>query len=277
MDRRGLLGIDKQKLMPKDTIHFAHANSFPAGTYSKLFSFLQDDFDIAYLERHAHNPEYPVTDGWVYLAQELKHEIERRHTQPVFGVGHSLGGILHFLVAAESPELYKGIILLDAPLLSPLRGAALRLVKRFKVLERFTPTRQARLRRNQWQNKEEAHTHFSEKEKFKRFDEDVLKDYIEHGLVKTDEGYQLAFKPEIEASIYRALPDSYASKKRKLIVPAAHIGGSESVEARLAGLNFMKKHYPFSFHTIKGTHLFPLEQPKKTAELIETVILTLSN
>lgn len=263
--------------MPKDTIHFAHANSFPASTYNKLFSYLEDDFEIGYLERHAHNPEYPITDGWTFLAQELKHEIEARHTMPVIGVGHSLGGILHFLVAVENPQLYKAIILLDAPLVSPLRGLALLLAKRFKGLERLTPSKQARFRRNYWQSREEAYEHFAAKEKFKNFDKEVLQDYIQYGLNENAQGYELSFKRDIEAKIYRSLPDSFASYHGRLKVPAAYIGGSDSLEGRLAGLDYMRKNFPFSFHTIKGTHLFPFEHPKMTADLVKTVILTLSN
>ncbi len=106
--------------MSKPIIHFAHANGFPAKTYSKLFSFLEDDYEINYLERHAHNPKFPVTDGWERLRDELREEIEKRYTEKIIGIGHSLGGILHFLVAAEKPELYKANILLDAPIISRL-------------------------------------------------------------------------------------------------------------------------------------------------------------
>ncbi|MBA2606633.1 MAG: alpha/beta hydrolase, partial [Acidobacteria bacterium] len=45
--------------MLKEIIHFAHANGFPAKTYSKLFSYLEEDFEINYLEQHAHNPKFP--------------------------------------------------------------------------------------------------------------------------------------------------------------------------------------------------------------------------
>ncbi len=80
--------------MTKETIHFAHANGFPARTYNRLFSFLEADFEINYLERHAHNPKFPVTDGWERLRDELREEIEKRYTQKnyrrrAFARGHS--------------------------------------------------------------------------------------------------------------------------------------------------------------------------------------------
>src|SRR4028119_714162 len=106
----------------KEIIHFAHANGFPAKTYNKLFASLAADYEINYLELHAHNPNFPVTDNWEFLAEELNEAIEKRRTTNVIGVGHSLGGILHFLVAVNNPELYKAIVLLDAPLISRLSG-----------------------------------------------------------------------------------------------------------------------------------------------------------
>src|SRR5687768_16400842 len=107
-------------MQTKQIIHFAHANGFPAKTYTKLFSFLEDDFEINYIERHGHNPDFPVTDNWKLLTAELKNEIENAYDRPVIGIGHSLGGVLHLLAAAEKPELYEQIILLDAPIISRL-------------------------------------------------------------------------------------------------------------------------------------------------------------
>jgi hypothetical protein len=54
----------------------------------------------------------------------------------------------------------------------------------------------------------------------------------------------------------------------KLKVPAFYIGGSESIEGRLARLAFMKKHFLAGFQELPGTHLFPLEIPDATADAI---------
>lgn len=262
--------------MSKEIIHFAHANSFPAKTYSKLFSYLSDDFEIGYLERHGHNPHFPVTDGWKFLAHELQTEIENLYTQSVIGIGHSLGGILHFLVACEHPELYKAIILLDAPLVSRLSGTALKLLKVTRLADKYSPSRTARFRRNLWQTKDEVFEHFRAKTLFRHFDEDVLRDYANHATIPHEQGFKLLFEPKIEAKIYRTIPDSFTKFRGKLKVPAAYIGGTRSREARLARLSFMKKNFPFKFHFIDGTHLFPFEKPLETAKILKKVILSLS-
>lgn len=256
----------------KDKIHFAHANGFPARTYSKLFTLLEDDFEVGFIARHAHNPKFPVTDNWKFLKDELKTEIENRYTQPVVGIGHSLGGVLHFLVAVENPELYQQIILLDAPVISRLSSRGLQFLKLTKLIDRFSPAQATKFRRNHWQTKEEVYEHFKSKPKFEDFDEDVLRDYAEHATVETDKGLRLFFKPSVETKIYRTIPHTLPKFKGKLKVPAAYVGGSRSREGKLARLSFMKKHFPIDFYTVEGSHLFPLEKPFETVQMIKKIL-----
>ena len=255
--------------MIKNQIHFAHANGFPAKTYNKLFAFLAEDFEIGFLERHGHNPKFPVGDNWKSLKDELKEEIEKRYSQPIIGIGHSLGGILHLLVAVENPELYRQIILLDAPIISRFSSRSLHVLKITKLIDRYSPSKITRFRRNLWQSKEEAFEHFKAKPKFDAFDEDVLRDYVEHGIIEGENGFELFFSPKIEARIYRTIPHHLPKLRGKLKVPTAYIGGNRSREAELARLSFMQKHFPIDFYFLEGSHLFPFEIPAQTAEKIK--------
>ena len=262
--------------MSKQIIHFAHANGFPAQTYNKLFSYLLsyliNDYEINYLERHAHNPIFPVTDNWFRLKDELREEIKKRYDVPVVGVGHSLGGVLHLLVAAENPELYRQIVLLDAPIISRLSSRRLQALKLTKLIDRYSPSQMTKFRRNLWKTRDEAFEHFRRKPKFAAFDEEVLRDYVQHGLIETEKGFQLFFKPSIEAAIYRTIPHDLPTLRGRLTVPTAYIGGTGSTEARLARLSFMRKHFPIDFHFIEGSHLFPFEKTRETTKKIVEVI-----
>jgi pimeloyl-ACP methyl ester carboxylesterase len=258
--------------MRKPKLHFAHANSFPARTYDRLFSYLKSDFEIDYLERHAHNPKFPVGEGWHNLKDELREEIEKRYDEPVIGVGHSLGGILHFLLAVEKPSLYRAIVLLDAPVVSPLSGAGLKFLRKTNLIERLPLVRATNSRRANWKTKEEALEHFRQKEKFNSFDESVLRDYVEHGTSKDENGVRLLFEPRIESQIYRTIPHDFSKHRGKLKVPAAYIGGTRSREARLARLGFMRRNFPFRFYFTAGSHLFPMEKPEETARLIKIAV-----
>jgi surfactin synthase thioesterase subunit len=58
----------------------------------------------------------------------------------------------------------------------------------------------------------------------------------------------------------------------RLQTSVAYVGGTDSREARLARLSFMRKHFPIEFHFINGSHLFPFERPRETAEKLIEII-----
>ena len=138
-------------------------------------------------------------------------------------------------------------------------------------MDRFTPSQITRYRRNSWKSKQEVYEHFKPKPKFDAFDEDVLRDYAEHGTIETGKGLELFFKPSIEAKIYQTIPHHLPTLRGKLKIPAAYIGGNHSREGKLARLSFMKKHFPIDFYQIQGSHLFPFENPQLTAEKIKLI------
>ncbi len=257
--------------MTERTIFFAHANGFPARTYTKLFNALQDSFTIDFIERIGHNPRFPVTDNWALLVDELADAIASRHREPVIGVGHSLGGVLHFMLACKRPELYRRLILLDAPVISRISSHGLKILKFTKLIDRYSPSQLTRYRRNSWPSREAALEHFASKPKFAAFDAEVLGDYVRYGTDVTENGVELSFSPRTEARIYRTIPDHLPGFRGKLKVPAAYIGGSGSREGRLARLSFMKNRFGIPVIQIPGSHLFPFESPLETAAKIKEV------
>ena len=102
-------------------IVFSHANSFPASTYRVLFKHLKTrGFEVSAVERYGHDPQYPVTSNWPHLVHQLADFATvqvQRLGQPVFLVGHSLGGFLSVMAAARHPELVRGVLLIDSPLI----------------------------------------------------------------------------------------------------------------------------------------------------------------
>src|SRR5207244_4198580 len=119
-------------------LHFSHANGFPAACYRKMFSFLERDFEIDYVNMIGHDPRHPVTDSWPHLVAEQLEHIER-YGEPVLGAGHSLGGYLTMLAALDRPELFRAIVVLDSPVIGTWAGRAFGLVKRFGLVDRVTP------------------------------------------------------------------------------------------------------------------------------------------
>jgi pimeloyl-ACP methyl ester carboxylesterase len=120
------------------SVFFAHANGFPSATYGKLFAALAPDYRVQHLEQHGHDPRFPVNDNWSNLVDELIHHLEANQ-QPIWGVGHSLGGVLHYHAALLRPELYRGVVMLDSPVLTLADKMVIRAAKRFGFIDRITP------------------------------------------------------------------------------------------------------------------------------------------
>ena len=145
-------------------IVFSHANSFPASTYKVLIKCLRNrGFAVKAVERFGHDPAYPVTDNWPHLVQQLadftRREVDKAG-EPAFLVGHSLGGILSLMCAAQHPELARGVVLLDSPVVSGWRARTLGLAKRApRLMQRFSPSQVSRRRRTEWDDRLEASHH----------------------------------------------------------------------------------------------------------------------
>lgn len=263
-------------------IVFSHANSFPAGTYTLLFSMLRmRGFAVSAVDRFGHDPAYPVTNNWPHLVQQLadftRQQVERAG-EPVFLVGHSLGGFLSVMAAARHPELARGVLLIDSPLLGGWRANAVGVAKRAQVVGSISPGRISRARRRSWASDDEALEHFQRKRAFARWDARVLADYIAHGLRDEDGKRVLAFEREVETAIYNTLPHNLGRllAAHPLRCPAAFIGGRDSDEMRQVGMAMTQRITGGRTMMLDGSHLFPMEQPETTAAAIEAALRNLN-
>ncbi|KAF1041788.1 MAG: hypothetical protein GAK35_03089 [Herbaspirillum frisingense] len=255
-------------------LHFAHANSYPAGTYGMFFEQLSRHYDVRALAMHAHNPRYPVDDGWRKLARELVEELERNYREPVILVGHSMGGILSLMAARKRPDLARCVVLLDSPIVAGWRAQALRVSKLLKFESRHSPAVASVKRRNVWPDMEAAYQHYAAKAMFAAWPQRVLRDYVQHGVeADADGSVRLRFTRETETAVYRTIPHHLGRLlRRPYPVPIGFVGGSDSVECRLAGLDATRRLVGRHFTQIAGGHLFPMEAPLPAAQATHRMI-----
>lgn len=252
--------------MSRDILHFSHANGFPAACYRKFFASLEPDFRIGSINCIGHDPAYPVTDGWPHLVAQLIDYLTAHYRVPVIGVGHSLGGYLTFMAAVQRPELFKCIILLDAPIIGHFRGKAFGMLKRLGLVDRITPAHATRERRRDWPSVEDMIAHFRRRKIFRHFDPDCLRDYAALGSTPEDGNVRLLFDPEVEYQIYRSVPHDLVYYCNRLKSPAGFIGGRRSDVLRRVGLANTRRN--FRVKRIEGGHLFPFERPQAAAEAV---------
>lgn len=252
--------------MSRDILHFSHANGFPAACYRKFFGYLESDFRISSINCIGHDPAYPVTDGWPHLVAQLIDYLSAHCRSPVVGMGHSLGGYLTFMAAVQRPELFKCIILLDAPIIGHFRGTAFGMLKRLGMVDRITPAHATRERRRDWPSVEDMVAHFRRRKIFRHFDPDCLDDYALLGTSRERGGVRLLFDPEIEYQIYRSVPHDLVYYCNRLKLPAGFIGGRHSNVLKQVGLANTRR--SFRLKRVEGGHLFPLERPLAAADAV---------
>jgi pimeloyl-ACP methyl ester carboxylesterase len=264
------------------TLVFSHANGFPAGTYRQLFDlWRQRGWQVLALERFGHDPRYPVTSNWSRLRDQLLHFIDREAPEGAHLVGHSLGGLLSLLAASRRPDLARGVVLLDSPVITGWRAHSVQVLKRSRLIGRVSPGRISQMRRQHWPDRASVAAHYGSKSLFARWAPGMLDDYIACGIVDADPatggGVTLAFDRAVETRIYNTLPHHLGAllQRHPLRCPLAFIAGTRSQEVRTGGLGPAHGLAGERFAWIEGTHLYPMERPVETAEQVLTLLATM--
>ena len=232
-----------------------------------MFDVLGKRYRIGWIEAIGMDPRYPVTEGWPHLVEQLIDTLEREYRgTPVLCVGHSLGGYLSFLAAVRRPELFRAVVLLDAPVIGGLRARVLGATKRLGIVDRVTPAGATRDRRSQWESRAEARRHFRSRRLFRHFTDACLDDYVRFGLVRSSGALKLRIDPQVEYQIYRTIPHDMGRQLRALRVPGGFVGGEHSDVVRRTGLATTRRR--FVLRKVPGGHLFPFEHPAVAAAAV---------
>lgn len=266
---------------------FSHANSFPASTYGVLFESLKArGFTVKAIEKFGHDSHYPVTNNWPHLVQQLIDFAQiqvKKAGAPAFLVGHSFGGFVSLMAAAQAPELAQGVLLVDSPMLGGWRATTLGVIKSAQLVGSVSPGAVSHRRRNSWPSQAAALEHFRHKKAFAKWDPQVLQDYIAHGThdegASDDKKRVLSFDRAVETAIYNTLPNNLESLLRRhpIKCPVAFVGGIDSVEMKQVGMGMTAKLCRGRLSMLDGSHLFPMEQPIAAAAAIEASLRNLQS
>jgi pimeloyl-ACP methyl ester carboxylesterase len=259
-------------------IVFSHANSFPASTYRVLFRNLKArGYAVKAIEKYGHDPRYPISNNWPEIVRQLAdfaRTVVDKTGEPVWLVGHSLGGFLSLMVASRNPELARGVILIDSPILGGWRSKAVGVMKTTQMFGSLSPGAVSRKRRNSWPSVEAAFEHFRHKKAFAKWDNEVLMDYVSHGTLESDGKRVLGFDRHVETRFYNTVPDNLEQllARHPVKCPVAFIGGLASVEMKQVGMATTEKITKGRIMMLDGSHLFPMEKPFATAAAIEAAL-----
>jgi pimeloyl-ACP methyl ester carboxylesterase len=261
--------------MTRPTIVFSHGNGFPAPTYRLLFeAWRMHGYRVLALEKFGHDPRFPVSNNWPRLRDQLADFIDSKAGGPVFLVGHSLGGLVSLMVACKRPDLVRGLVLLDSPIVTGWRAHSLQMAKLTGLMPRVSPGRLTRTRRREWPSRKSALAHFAARPNFARWDPRVLDDYIASGMQRAGGKTVLAFDRDIETRIYNTVPHNLGNllERHPPRCPVGFVAGTRSVEMRQGGSETARAMAGSRYRQIDGTHVFPMEQPELTASMVAELI-----
>ena len=167
------------------------------------------------------------------------------------------------------------MILFDPLIFSPLKRSAIRWLRRLGILEWFSPARRVRRRRNTFASRDQALEYFEAKPLFQDFPKSSLELYIEEGLSPDQNGFQLHIPREREAEIYDSIPDRLPET---IYAGRGVLIYSKKMEVlKQLDLHWWKKSFPgFKQICFPGGHLFLLEAPDKLGNLIQSILIDLT-
>ena len=261
----------------KPLIHFAHANGVPSKVYQKLFDLLKDDYDVIYVPLLGPDKRYPIDNHWQSLTQQVIDSIVRQaQGRKVIALGHSLGAVLSFQASLKRPELFEQVIMLDPPLIMGKASVFLHFAKMFKLkaVDQLSPASLSLRRRDHWESREQAANLLRPKGFYQDFDADCFQAYIEHAL--TDDhvrgGVQLTIPKMDEVNIFRTNPSLWWLPQAKLQVPTELVIAKKGPFLKAGFPQITAKKFNIAYQVVEGGHMFPLEKPEATVQLIKDLI-----
>lgn len=257
-------------------IHFLHGNGFCAGTYTPFLRHLMGDFHIFASDVRGHGgstfADQPRVEHWELFAVDLKRIVAQVMIPPVIGMGHSLGAVATLIAAADDPDLFAAIILID-PVIFPKKVLWLMaVIKALGLHGRLPLARSARKRRRVFRDKQSALRRFTAgRGIFKSWSKEFVEAYLECGLLEKDAATAvLRCDPELEAQIFESVPLNIWSYTRRIACPVLTLRGKASDAFPPAAARRLKSIIPeLELVEIADTgHFLPMEQPQECARVI---------
>lgn len=260
-------------------LHFLHANGYPPECYRPFLELLQKEYHVfgMLLRPLWTNSNPQEIEDWKPFSDDLLRFLADYTTDPIIGVGHSLGAVVTLRAALRDPSRFRALILLDPVLLVPSRLVAWNFMRAVGLGNTTHPKiAGAMKRRRTFDNLDRVFHSYRSREVFRHMSDENLRIYIEGMTRRTDQGYELVYSPEWESRIYlTSLRDfdiwRYLSK---LEVPTLFIRGAETDTFLENAAKLVKRMQPKArVETLdKSTHLLPLERPQEIFDRMQSFL-----
>ncbi|MGF1512056.1 MAG: alpha/beta fold hydrolase [Myxococcota bacterium] len=211
--------------------HVYLAMGFTDRSYQRFLSALAERLKLASLALRPARPdvEPPPSDfSWQLYADDLIDHLERYASEPVIGIGHSLGATSTIFAASRRPDLFRALVLIESAFLSRPKALAVRWVP-FGIARRFQPVRGVFEVPDAWPSLERAVEYFRTHRAYRRIPDADFIQVVDGMLMQRPGGdYVRAFSPAWEARSY-ARPPYAIPALRRIELPVVLIRARPSV------------------------------------------------
>lgn len=274
---RDLHGVQRVGSTQSPLLHFLHGNGFSAHTLAPVADALPNDWNLLLTDVPGHGgsqqPPQHMPD-WLRMARRIGDALERRHAgRQAIGIGHSMGGVMTLMLAAERPHLFERIILLDPVLFSPEILLFQWLARKTGLWKRGTLVKAVQARRAIWPDVASLRQDLQRKSLYRNWHADALEGFILGATKITAQGVELACQPSWEAAIFGSYPRGLWQAVHRVQVPVDILVAADSYPFILKSARKAVRANPhIRFEMAQGSHCFPMEQPEWTARRIQELL-----
>lgn len=257
------------------TLLLLHATGFHARVWDQVIAHLPKDLHVVAPDHLGHGRSHKpdCMANWTDSCLALLPLIDALSDRSLVAAGHSMGGYVLTRLAAERPDAFQHIVLIDPVMMAPDYYSA----TAPKVQD--PAAHPVSRRRNNWESADQMVAHFSTRAPYSSWDRATLADYCRYGLLPSDEGdgLVLACPPRLEASIYqnsqRTSPYDWTGriKARTTILraPAREREGDMDFSSSPTWLGAAEALGAEADILWPGnSHFIPMENPAETAALL---------
>lgn len=274
-----LIGGYASEQRGKPMLVFLHGNGLAGGVYTPMLEQLHASFDLLLFDIPGHGCSEEVTPqiGWNEAAERAHQAAVATgfcQGRPVYGVGHSLGGVLTLLSAYRHPAFYRQLVLLDPIIFPPRMLLLMRIVRLLGLTERFHPHIKSTLRRRRhWENREQVVEYLAARAVFKDWTLHSLNSFSKYAILDASDGVELACDPADEAHFFGALPNGLWRAIRGVKCKSTLLMGQNTYPFSLRAASLAENvNQQFEQVVLPGSHCFMQEYPERAAQQVASAL-----
>ena len=261
-----------------DDVLFVHATGFHARCWDATIRELGSAFHCLALDMRGHGRSDNVGPyEWSTFGADVVAFAEAMELLSSIGVGHSMGGHSLTQAAAQRPERFQALVLVDPVIMPPEAYVNWERDRPFADASEHPVAR----RRNEWSSAAEMFNRFRSRHPFNLWREDVLHDYCEYGIVPTNNGFELGCPPVVEASIYMGSASCQIAEAIKAVQHPVSVMRAFRAEGERAEMDFSQSPtWPeladafedgHDIHLPDLTHFIPMQRPDLVAKEVRRI------